>query len=129
MTNEIVLVNNTIVEMNRHKINIISVMRWPNNEQCTRIVDNHKVYHSGNENNKHIYVVGHWPTDNKRWKYPPCSPWIKLDGSKPVNFQIFCFHRNIMCKLIYYSTTTNFFRLLVQHNGIQIKKKKSKRDE
>lgn len=34
----------------------ISEMRWPGNGQ--RIVDNHKVYHSGDENNKHIHGVG-----------------------------------------------------------------------
>jgi len=51
-------INNAIAEMDILKIDImeISEMRWPGNGQC--IVDDHKVYHSGNENNRYNYGVG-----------------------------------------------------------------------
>lgn len=46
--------NNAVAEMVRHKIDIMGVnkKKEPGNRKC--IVDNHEVYHSGNENNKHI---------------------------------------------------------------------------
>jgi len=51
-------INNSIAEMVRLRIDMMGIneIRWPGNGQ--RIVDNHKVYHSSNENNKRIYGVG-----------------------------------------------------------------------
>jgi len=50
-------INNTVTEMAGLEIDVmgISEMRRPGNGKC--VVDNHKVYHSGNENNKHIYGI------------------------------------------------------------------------
>lgn len=51
-------INNAVAEIIRLRIDMmgISEMRWPGNGQC--IVDNHKVYHSGDKNNKHTHGVG-----------------------------------------------------------------------
>lgn len=51
-------INNELAEVVRLRIDImgISEMRMSGNGQC--IIDNHKVYHSGDENNKHVHGVG-----------------------------------------------------------------------
>lgn len=51
-------INYEIVEIMRLRNDImcISEMRWPGNGQC--IVDNYKVYHAVDENNKHMHGVG-----------------------------------------------------------------------
>lgn len=50
-------INNAVTEIVRLYIDImrISKMRWIGNGQC--IVDDHKLYHSSNENKRHIYGV------------------------------------------------------------------------
>lgn len=43
--------------MDRLKIDVMGISKvWPSNGLC--IVDNHKAYHSDNENNKDVYRVG-----------------------------------------------------------------------
>jgi len=51
------IINNAVAEMVRLKSDVmgISEMTRPGNGKC--IVDNHKVYHFGNENNKHMFGV------------------------------------------------------------------------